>query len=306
MTRYAIEVENLLKRYGDHAAVDGISFTVEAGEVFGMLGPNGAGKTTTVECIEGLRQPDQGTIRVLGMVQGKESQAIKARLGVGLQSTGLFPRLTVRETIELYATFFPKALPTGQLIDLVGLREKANAQTQSLSGGQKQRLTMALALVNDPDVLFLDEPTAAMDPAARRGVWEIIKSLRGKGKTIVLTTHYMEEAAHLCDRVAVVDHGKIIAEGAPDALVRQHFTETAIEFATPAGVPLEQLKELSGVTRVLTENGSVTLFSTEVPVTVTELLTLSRAGGFALDHFTVRGATLEDLFLRLTGRRIRD
>jgi ABC-2 type transport system ATP-binding protein len=306
MTRYAIEVENLQKQYGGHTAVDGITFAVEAGEVFGMLGPNGAGKTTAVECIEGLRQPDQGTIRVLGMTQGPDARAIKARLGVGLQSTGFFPRLTVRETVDLYATFFPKALPTAELIDLAGLQEKAGARTQSLSGGQKQRLTLALALVNDPDVVFLDEPTAAMDPAARRGVWEIIRSLRGRGKTIVLTTHYMEEAAHLCDRVAVVDHGKIIAEGRPKDLVRQHFTETAIEFATPTGVAIDRLNRLGGVTRVLSENGSVTLFSTEVPETVSELLTLSRAGGFALDHFTVREATLEDLFLRLTGRRIRD
>lgn len=306
MTNFAIEVTELRKRYGDHVAVDNISFAVQSGEVFGLLGPNGAGKTTTVECIEGLRQPDSGRIQVLGMVCGRDDRAIKARLGVGLQSTGLFPRLTVRETIDLYATFFPRAIPTSELIELMGLKEKEKALTSGLSGGQKQRLTLALALVNDPDVIFLDEPTAAMDPAARRGVWEIVNSLRGRGKTIVLTTHYMDEAAQLCDRIAVVDHGKIIAEGAPEALVRQHFEETAIEIATPKGVGLDRLKELAGVSRVLAENGSTTLFSKAVPETVTDLLALARAGGFGLDRFTVRNATLEDLFLRLTGRRIRE
>ncbi|HYG60630.1 MAG TPA: ABC transporter ATP-binding protein [Symbiobacteriaceae bacterium] len=303
MNHSAIEVTNLIKRYGDFNAVDGISFSVRTGEVFGMLGPNGAGKTTTVECIEGLRNPDSGSIRMMGKPQ---DEAAKARVGVQLQHTGLFPKLTVRETLDLYAALFPKALPAQPLIDLVGLSEKARTYTAALSGGQKQRLSLALSMINDPDILFLDEPTTAMDPAARRSVWDIISSLKARGKTIMLTTHYMEEAAHLCDRVAVMDRGRIIAEGNPADLVRQEFAETAIEFTTPAGVALDRLKDLAAVNRVVTENGSTALFSTDVPETVSRLLALSKENGFALDRFTVRTATLEDLFLRLTGRRIRE
>ncbi|HEY3365373.1 MAG TPA: ABC transporter ATP-binding protein [Symbiobacteriaceae bacterium] len=305
-TQVAIEVRDLVKRYGGQAAVDGISFAVAYGEVYGMLGPNGAGKTTTVESIEGLRKPDSGTIRVLGLTQGQDAGNIKARQGVQLQSTGLFPKLTVREIIDLYATFFPRTVPTAELIDLVGLREKARTLSSNLSGGQRQKLTLALALVNDPELIFLDEPTTSMDPAARRQVWDMVKSLKARGKTVVLTTHYMEEAAALCDRVAVVDRGKIIAEGKPDDLVREYFAETAIEFSTPQAAVMDKLKALPGITRVVTENGTTMLFSTAVPETVTQLLALSRADGFVLDRFTVRSATLEDLFLRLTGRKIRE
>lgn len=301
-----IEVKNLRKSYGSHTAVDGLSFAVAAGEVYGMLGPNGAGKTTTVECVEGLRQPDSGEIHVLGMTHGRDTSAIKARMGVGLQTTGLFPNLTVREIINLYATFFPRSLKTADLIEMVGLKEKAGARSSALSGGQKQRLALALALVNDPDLIFLDEPTTAMDPAGRRSIWDLVLDLKARGKTVVLTTHYMEEAAHLCDRVAVVDRGRIIAEGRPDDLVREHFAETAIEFSTPKGVVLDRFKDLAGVNRVMAENGSTTLLSAEVPETVAALLAFAKAEGFRLDRFTVRNATLEDLFLRLTGRRIRE
>lgn len=306
MSQPAIEVLNLIKRYGDQIAVDDLSFTVASGEVYGILGPNGAGKTTTVECIEGLRQPDSGQIRVLGMAHGAQSEAIKARLGVQLQSTGLLPRLTVRETIDLYAAFFPRALPTGEVLSLMGLTARQHADPATLSGGWRQRVTMALALVNDPDLIFLDEPTTGMDPSARREVWELVRQLKRRGKTIVLTTHYMDEAAQLCDRVAVVDHGRIIAEGRPADLVQQYFAETAVEFATPEGLPVAELKALPGVTRVVTEPVTTTLYATSVPETVAGLLALSQRMYFALDRFTVRQATLEDLFLRLTGRRIRD
>lgn len=302
----AIEVRNLRKAYGGQPAVDGLSFTVAVGEVYGMLGPNGAGKTTTVESVEGLRQPDSGEIQVLGMSHGKDTPAIKARIGIGLQTTGLFPKLTVREIINLYASFFPRPLATANLIELVGLKEKGNARSAELSGGQKQRLALALALVGDPDLVFLDEPTTAMDPAARRSVWDLILDLKARGKTVVLTTHYMEEAAYLCDRVAVVDRGRIIAEGRPDDLVREHFSETAIEFSTPKSVALDRFKALAGVSRVLTENGATTLLSTDVPESVAALLAFAKAEAFRLDRFTVRNATLEDLFLRLTGRRIRE
>jgi len=305
MTQPAILVEKLTKRYGDQNAVDNLSFQVAPGEVYGMLGPNGAGKTTTVECVEGLRTPDSGRVVVLGMTHESQSEAIKARLGVQLQSTGLPSRLTVRETLELYASFFPKATPVPELIALLDLTEKQNADPSTLSGGWRQRVTLALALVNDPDLVFLDEPTTGMDPAARRGVWDLVRALKQRGKTIVLTTHYMDEAATLCDRVAVVDRGRIIAEGRPAELVRAHFAETAIELAAPPSIGLSEWKGLDGVTRVVTEADSLTLYSTKVPETVAGLLALSQERGFALEQFTVRQATLEDLFLRLTGRRIR-
>lgn len=302
----AIEVEGLRKRYGDLSAVDNLSFRVEQGSVYGMLGPNGAGKTTAVECVIGLRQPDEGRIEVLGMAQGKETREIKARLGVQLQTTGLFPKLKVRETLEVYANLFPRSLPLDQVLAMVDLQEKQKAYVSTLSGGQRQRLCLALALVNDPDLIFLDEPTAAMDPASRRSVWEIVKNLRRMGKTILLTTHFMDEAAQLCDRVAVVDHGKIIAEGHPTDLVREHFSETAVEFQAVAGVELRSLEGLSGVARAEEDNGAVTLYSHDVPDTVAALFSFAREQGFRLDRFTVREATLEDLFLRLTGRKIRE
>ncbi len=304
MTQPAISVQNLTKRYGEQIAVDTLSFEVAPGEVYGMLGPNGAGKTTTVECVEGLRQPDGGTITVLGMQHANQTEAIKARLGVQLQSTGLPSRLTVRETLDLYASFFPKATPTHELMEWLGLTEKQNADPSTLSGGWRQRVTLALALVNDPDVVFLDEPTTGMDPAARRAVWDLVLELKRRGKTVILTTHYMEEAATLCDRVAVVDKGRIIAEGRPADLVREHFAETAIEFSAPAEIAMSDWKALDGVTRVMTETDALTLYSTTVPETVAGLLALSQQRGFALERFTVRQATLEDLFLRLTGRRI--
>ncbi|HEY8345991.1 MAG TPA: ABC transporter ATP-binding protein [Symbiobacteriaceae bacterium] len=304
MNHPAIRVQHLVKCYGNQRAVDGVSFTVAPGEVYGLLGPNGAGKTTTVECIEGLRKPDSGLIEVLGMSHETQSRAIKARLGVQLQSAGLFPRLTVRETIDLYASFFPRTLPTDQVLRLMGLTDLQKADPATLSGGWRQRLTLASALVNDPDLIFLDEPTTGMDPAARRDVWDLIRGLKALGKTIVLTTHYMEEAAQLCDRVAVIDHGRLLAEGRPDDLVRQAFPETAVEFTTPAGVEPACLRELPGVIRLVAEAGTCTLYSIRIPDTVAGLLQLSREASFPLERFTVRQPTLEDLFLRLTGRRL--
>lgn len=299
-----VRVENLTKRYGGQTAVDGLSFTVTRGEVYGLLGPNGAGKTTTVECIEGLRQPDGGLVEVLGMTHGTASEQIKARLGVQLQTTGLFPRLTVRESIDLYAAFFPRALPTDAVLRMLGLTERQKADPATLSGGWRQQLTLALALVNDPDLIFLDEPTTGLDPAARREVWELVRSLKAQGKTILLTTHYMEEAAQLCDRVAVIDRGRLLVEGRPAELVRQAFAETAIEFATPDGADPDRLTSLPGVTRVAAEADTTTLYSTQVPDTVAGLLRLSQESGFPLERFAVRQATLEDLFLHLTGRRL--
>jgi ABC-2 type transport system ATP-binding protein len=305
MNQTTIEVCNLRKRYGDTLAADGVTFDIASGEIFGLLGPNGAGKTTTVECILGLRQPDSGRITVLGMEHGARSPQIRARIGAQLQTTGLYPRLTVRELVELFARLFPKARPADEVIELVGLQEKAKTPSKDLSGGQRQRLAVALALVNDPDLIFLDEPTTGLDPQARRAVWEVVRDLRRAGKTVLLTTHYMDEAEQLCDRVAVMDHGQIIALDTPEALINQHFQETAIEFVALSEPPRDRLAGLPGVTQVVFENGHPTLYSTDVPRTMAGMFELVASGVLAFRDMTVRQATLEDVFLKLTGRRIR-
>lgn len=302
----AIEVKQLIKRYSALIAVDDISFDVQRGQVFGLLGPNGAGKTTTIECIEGLRTADSGEIRVLGLDARHDLQPIKERIGIQLQTTGLYPKLTVREVIDLFASFYPKRVPTDRVIEMTGLGERVNARTKDLSGGQKQRLSVALALVNDPDLIFLDEPTTGLDPQARRNLWDVIEHLRAQGKTILLSTHYMEEAETLCDRIAVMDHGKIIALDTPDALVRANFAEQAIEFETPTPPALEMLEEIAGVTRAQIQEKQITVFSTDVPATMAGLLQLSQQGALHFDNLVVRRASLEDVFLKLTGRRIRE
>jgi ABC-2 type transport system ATP-binding protein len=270
-----------------------------------VLGPNGAGKTTIVECILGLRQPNAGSISVLGMEHAAQSRQIKARVGAQLQTTGLYPHLTVREQIDLFARLFSRSMLAEHLIDLVGLQEKARTPTQDLSGGQAQRLAVALALVNDPDVIFLDEPTTGLDPQARRGLWETVRGFRQAGKTVMFTTHYMEEAEQLCDRVAVIDHGRIIALDTPEALVHRHFRETALEFVSLSEPPREPLSALPGVTQALFENGHLTLYSVDAPRTMASLFEMAATGALAFKDMIVRQATLEDVFLKLTGRRIR-
>jgi ABC-2 type transport system ATP-binding protein len=303
----AIVAENLRKRYGKTLAVDGISFAVRQGEIFGMLGPNGAGKTTTIEMIEGLRDPDDGRITVLGLSQPRDRQAIKMRIGIQLQATSLYPRLTVTEILDLFHRFYPgrKTLPTADLIELVGLREKKDTRSKQLSGGQKQRLSVALALVNDADVVFLDEPTTGMDPQARRQLWDVIRALRGREKTVLLTTHYLEEAEQLCDQVAVVDHGHVIEQGAPSELIQRYFHEIAIEFQN-GHETLAAYQALPGVTQATVEDGRVTVYSHDVPQTMAALLGQESREGQALKGLSVRSATLEDVFLKLTGRALRD
>ena len=305
MDPIAVHVQELYKRYGEIRAVDGTTFTIATGEVFGLLGPNGAGKTTLVECILGLRQPDAGRITVLGMAQGGQSTQIKTRIGAQLQTTGLYPRLTTRELVDLFGQLFPTALPTDEVLERVGLQEKARARSTDLSGGQRQRLAVALALVNDPDLVFLDEPTTGLDPQARRKLWDVVRDLQRAGKTVLLTTHYMEEAEQLCDRVAIMDHGQIIALDTPAALIHQHFQETAIEFVALGEPPRDRLAALPGVTQTLFENGRRTLYSTDVPRTMAGLFDQITAGTLDFKDMTVRQATLEDVFLKLTGRRIR-
>jgi ABC-2 type transport system ATP-binding protein len=301
-----VVVEDLYKHFGQVRAVDGLSFTVSQGEVFGMLGPNGAGKTTTVECLIGLLKRDSGRVEVLGIDPEADPVSMKSRIGVQLQTAAMFPRLTVREVVKLYATFYPDPLGIDEAISLVGLEEKVNTQTRHLSGGQLQRLSVALALVANGEIVFLDEPTTGMDPQARRALWDIIENMRNSGKTIFLTTHYMDEAERLCDRVAVIDKGKVIALGSPAQLISDNFSEQAIEFTHSQLADDEHLESLPGVTRRQVEGETVILYTSEVARTMGSLIQHAQDAGLDLGHVTVRTATLEDVFLKLTGRRIRE
>ena len=230
-----IRVTDLKKHYGDVHAVDGVSFEVRPGEIFGLLGPNGAGKTTTVEILEGLREPDSGEVRVLGLDVAKDADALKPRIGVSLQTAALYPKLTVTELIDLFRSFYPKSRPTAELIEALGLTERSKAQSKDLSGGQRQRLAVALSLVNDPELVFLDEPTTGLDPAARRSLWTLIEELKAAGTSVLLTTHYMEEAEILCDRLAIMDHGKVLELGTVEQLVSKHFKDRAVRFDPDRG-----------------------------------------------------------------------
>ena len=302
----AIEVTDLRKVYHGVPAVDSISFEVHEGEVFGLLGPNGAGKTTTVECIEGLREPDSGKITVLGHEHLRNGNGIKERIGIQLQTTGLYPLLTVTELLTLFGSFYQRALPPEKLIELVSLEDKRSTRSKNLSGGQMQRLSLALSLVNDPELIFLDEPTTGLDPQSRRQIWNIVKDLKQQGKTIMLTTHYMEEAQTLCDRVAVMDAGKIIALDTPSRLIETHFETTAIEFEDRNSAPLDVLEALPGVKRASRDGGLVTIYTLDTPQTMEGLLEVARSGQLHFSDLRVRSASLEDVFLKLTGRRIRD
>lgn len=304
----AIEIQDLKKYYGETKAVDGISLAVEHGEVFGMLGPNGAGKTTSVEIMEGLREPDSGQVMVLGMDVTKNTKAVKERIGVQLQNTALFPRLTVREVLDLFQTFFKgKRRSTDELIRMMNLEEKEKTYSQDLSGGQKQRLSVALALINTPEIVFLDEPTTGLDPAARRNMWETIEHVKSSGATVFLTTHYMEEAQVLCDRVAVVDAGKIIALNSPNQLIAEHFSESAVEFENQMEVPEEgTFMTIAGVIRTRRDGNIITLYTGDTTATLVGLTELAEKGVIKFQDLHVRKATLEDVFLKLTGRRIRD
>jgi len=301
-----IKVDHLRKSYNDIKAVSDISFRVYEGEIFGMLGPNGAGKTTTMEIVEGIRKADSGRVTVLGIDVKKDPRKVKANIGVQLQTTSLYPRLTVREVMALFGSFYPKSASIDKLIKLVDLEDSKKKRCKNLSGGQQQRLSIALALVNNPKVLFLDEPTSGLDPQSRHNIWSMIEYVRGNGKSVFITTHYMEEAQRLCDRVAIIDYGKIIATDKPDKLVLQHFQEEAIEFELSQKLENDVLSAVAGVTNVVQENGKVTVYSSAVPVTVSALLDLAKQRGFELTNLYVRRATLEDVFLKLTGRRIRE
>ena len=299
----AIRVEGLRKAYGAVRAVDGTSFQVEEGEIFGLVGPNGAGKTTTLEILEGLRPADEGTVVVAGIDARKDAAKLRTRIGVQLQATALFERLTVTETLELFGALYPRRLPPAELLKMVHLEEKAKEWTEKLSGGQRQRLAVALALVNDPAILFLDEPTTGLDPQARRSLWEVIARLRGTGKTILLTTHYMEEAERLCDRVAVMDHGRILALDTPPKLIRSLGERNAVEFT--GGVPAD-FQGLPGVEELRAEDGRLILYTRELERTVGAVFETARQRNLAIEDFRIRNPSLDDVFIQLTGRRIRE
>jgi ABC-2 type transport system ATP-binding protein len=303
-----IALREVSKQYGSLRAVDGVSFRVEAGEVFGLLGPNGAGKTTIVEMIEGLRRPDDGSIVVHGTSSrsGAGAREIKERTGVLLQATTLYDRIRVGEAIDLFRGYYRTALPTSMLLERFSLTEKRKAYVGRLSGGQRQRLALALAVVNDPDLIFLDEPTTGLDPQARRNVWEIVRGLREQKKTIVLTTHYMEEAEELCNRVAILDHGEIIALDSPDALISAADLGSRVELGA-VGTPMADAIENAGLpATVVRENQKLILHTMEPSAVLARLTQIAAEYGTALDDLSVRRPTLEDVFLALTGRHLRE
>jgi ABC-2 type transport system ATP-binding protein len=301
-----LQVENLVKRYGDVEAVRGVSFSVEEGEVFGLLGPNGAGKTSTVEVMEGLRVPDGGRISVCGIDPQKNPTGLKHEIGATLQSTSLPDKLKVGEALRLFAGFYKRTRNPDDLLKRFGLEEKRNAFYNQLSGGQKQRLALAMALVNDPRVLFLDEPTAGLDPQVRREIYDIIEELKREKKTIVLTTHYIEEAEKLCDRVAIVDHGKVIATGTPRQLKERSGNTTRIEvrLAKPAlnGV----LETLDGVVDVRQLADVYVLHCQKTAPAIVALVKHLEAENNELVSLEIATPSLEDVFIELTGRRLRD
>ncbi|MBA2254778.1 MAG: ABC transporter ATP-binding protein [Chloroflexi bacterium] len=301
-----IQARDLVKRYGELVAVDGVSFEVEQGEIFGLLGPNGAGKTTTVEMLEGLRKPDGGSALVLGLDVARQADVLKERIGVQLQTAALYPLLTVEEVIDLFASFYRRSRPARELIEALDLGERRLAFTRDLSGGQRQRLSVALALVNDPELIFLDEPTTGMDPQARRSLWDLIASLRERGKSVLLTTHYMEEAEQLCDRIGIMDHGKVLEMGTVEDLISKRFRERSVRFDDIGELPEERLAALPGVVRVVREDGVVALYTPDVAATIGGLLQATEALGREPANLVIRRATLEDVFLDLTGRALRD
>jgi ABC-2 type transport system ATP-binding protein len=301
-----IEVKNLTKKYKDFIAVDGINFEVRQGEIFGILGPNGAGKTTTLEMIEGLKPITAGEAVLDGHDVAKETRLIKSLIGVQLQSSSFFEGLNLVELLEVFGSLYNREVNARELLREVQLEEKANNQHKELSGGQKQRFSIAAALVNDPKVLFLDEPTTGLDPQARRNLWELIQQINKRGKTIVITTHYMDEAELLCDRIAVMDHAKIVMMDTTENLLKLPGLHTSVVFQTEIPVPHERLQALPGVTEVHNGKSSYRLITADPEKTLTSLFSLAHAINFKILDLQLKQPTLEDVFLKLTGHALRD
>jgi len=303
----AIRCQGLVKHYGDIKAVDGLDLEVGAAECFGLLGPNGAGKTTTLEILEGINSQDRGAVEVLGRPWNRGNPSrLRERIGIQLQEARFAEKLTVEETVRLFRSFYRNGHDVEDVIRTVELTEKRSARVGKLSGGQKQRLALACALVGDPELLFLDEPTTGLDPQARFKIWELVEEMRGRGVTILLTTHYMEEAARLCDRVAIMDRGLIIALGSPDELVATLGADQVIEFRVEGTLEHDGLSGLPNVISLSRKNGEFLLTVSNVAETLPGLMAELRRQGVHLATLTTHQATLEDVFLKLTGRRLRD
>ncbi|MCA1576735.1 MAG: ABC transporter ATP-binding protein [Acidobacteria bacterium] len=306
--RVALRCLGLVKRFTDVTAVNGVDLQVYAGECFGLLGPNGAGKTTTVEILEGLTPSDEGTVELLGQNwnSGRDNRALRERIGVQLQETQLAEKVTVVETLRLFRSFYARGHDVEEVIRTVALEEKRNARVGKLSGGQKQRLAVACALVSDPELLFLDEPTTGLDPQARLSLWDIVERFRDGGGTILLTTHYMEEATRLCDRVAIMDHGKVIALGTPAELIESLGADQVIEFSVTNPLTDEPLTNLPAVTNLHKRGDVYALTVSEIGVALPGLLAEIKRQQSELVTLTTHQATLEDVFVSLTGRMLRD
>jgi len=302
-----IYVEALHKSYGPVQAIRGIDFEVHAGEVFGLLGPNGAGKTSTVEILEGIRPKSSGEVRVLGFDPDKQKTLLKDQIGVCLQATNLPEKITVKEALDLFASFYSRTTSSDTLINRLQLTEKRDAGYGTLSGGQKQRLALALALINDPQMLFLDEPTSALDPQVRVEIRDLIDGLRKEQRTILMTTHYIEEAERLCDRVAIVDQGKIIAIGTPKQLIERSAGHSTIEISCSSAIAVQPPAFAESVSATLSPDGyHVTVVSTRPARTIVEIVKWIDAAGLELSDINLKRPTLEDVFIELTGKKIRE
>ena len=300
-----VEVQHIQKRYGDTLAVDDVSLTVAQGEIFGILGPNGAGKTTTVESIMGLRQPDQGSIRVLGLDPQRQRTQLAQRIGTQLQSAALAERMTVAEALDLFSSFYAHTVPWSPLLEQWGLLEKRDTYFGNLSGGQKQRLFIALALVNDPEVVFLDELTTGLDPHARRTTWDLVRSIRDQGKTVVLVTHFMDEAETLCDRLAVIDRGRIIAMDSPAALIDGLEAESRVVFESEENIDLRTLRTLPPVREVVQTGNRFTIYGGRDGL-VTAVVNWLEAQHLRFANLRTEQPNLEDVFIHLTGRQLQN
>ncbi|OAT80071.1 ABC transporter [Bacillus sp. MKU004] len=301
-----VDVKNLVKRYGTFTAVNGVVFQVEKGEIFGLLGPNGAGKTTTIEMLVGLRKPDEGTASLSGHDVRKEVNKVKEVIGVQLQSTSLFELLKVEEILHLYASFYPSHVDIDGLIEDMLLTEKRRDRIKGLSGGQKQRLAIALALIHDPAIVFLDEPTTGLDPQARRTLWDIVLRLKERGKTVLLSTHYMDEAHVLCDRIGIMDQGELIALDTPENLVKTLQSASTVEFYLDDPPEQEWFGKMEGVKEAAVKDTFVQLYTDDLQIALTSLIEASSVHGFEIRDLQTRQATLEDVFIHMTGRRLRE